>query len=320
MAARRVWVWTDLADGAPHRLSLELLTLARQTGTAEAVLLHPDGAGAVEMLGTHGAAVVHLSDDERYNDFLVEPQAATLAELVRAESPDLLLFPSSPTARDVLSRLMAKLMVGVVANATNVAFDEAGQVVVTAPYGAETIGTVTLDGGGPALVQLRPKAFAAEAVGGTAEVRPVSAAIEESACRVRVVERVVQEAEGPNLEEADIIVSGGRGLGSADNYRLVVELARQLGGAAGATRAIVDAGWVPYSHQVGQTGKTVKPSLYVACGISGAIQHLVGMQGSANIIAINRDPDAAIFEVADLGVVGDVLTILPKLSERIRPA
>jgi electron transfer flavoprotein alpha subunit len=219
-----------------------------------------------------------------------------------------------------MSRLMAKLQVGVVANATNVAFDDGGQIVVTAPYGAETVGTVTLDGAGPALVQIRPKAFAVEAVGGSAEVRPVSVSVEDSACRVKVLERVVQESEGPNLEEAEIIVSGGRGLGSADNYRLIQELARQLGGAPGATRAIVDAGWVPYSHQVGQTGKTVKPSLYVACGISGAIQHLVGMQGSTNIIAINRDPDAAIFEVADLGVVGDVLVILPKLSERIRPA
>lgn len=319
MSARRIWVWTDLADGEPHRLSLELMTLARQTGTPEAVLLHPAGASAVATLGEHGAAVVYLADDARYDDFLAEPQAATLAALVAAEAPDLVLFPSSPTARDVLSRLMAKLQVGVVANATNVTFDENGRVVITAPYGAETIGTVTLDGGGPALVQLRPKAFAAEAVGGTAEVRPVSINVAEGDCRARVVERVIQEAEGPNLEEADIIVSGGRGLGSADNYRLIEDLARQLGGAAGATRAIVDAGWVPYNHQVGQTGKTVKPSLYIACGISGAIQHLVGMQGSANIIAINRDPDAAIFEVADLGVVGDVLTILPKLTERIRP-
>jgi electron transfer flavoprotein alpha subunit len=301
-------------------LSLELLTLARRNGTPEAVLFHPNGAAAVDALGQHGAAVVHLADDTRYDEYLAEPHAQTLAALAQAEQPDLILFPSSPTARDVMSRLMAKLQVGVVANATNVAFDDGGQIVVTAPYGAETVGTVTLDGAGPALVQIRPKAFAVEAVGGSAEVRPVSVSVEDSACRVKVLERVVQESEGPNLEEAEIIVSGGRGLGSADNYRLIQELARQLGGAPGATRAIVDAGWVPYSHQVGQTGKTVKPSLYVACGISGAIQHLVGMQGSTNIIAINRDPDAAIFEVADLGVVGDVLVILPKLSERIRPA
>lgn len=317
MASRRVWVWVELAEGEPHPLSLELLTLARSLGDAEAVLLHPYGAGAIDALGEHGASVVHLGDDSRYGEYLVDPHAKAMAALVEAESPDLILFPSMFAARDVQARLVARLDVGVVSNATNVAYN-GDSIVVTAPYGAETTGTVTVDGAGPHLVQIRPKAFVAEAVGGSAEVRPIAVELTDADCRVKVLESVEEAAEGPNLEDAEIIVSGGRGLGTADNYVLIEELAGQLKGAPGATRAIVDAGWIPYNHQVGQTGKVVKPNLYIACGISGAIQHLVGMQGSANIIAINRDEEAPIFDVADFGIVGDVLTVLPALTARLR--
>lgn len=318
MAARRVWVWVEVdSDGGPHKLSLELLTLARSLGTAEAVVLHPQAAGTVAALGEHGAAVVHLGDDARFGDYVVDPQVATLAAMLEAERPDLVLFPSMFAARDIQARLVGKLGLGAIANATGVRY-EGDQIVVTTPYGAETIGTVTLDNAGPHLVQIRPKAFAVEAVGGNAEVRSVAAAIDDGALRVRLLGTEEATAEGPNLEDAEVIVSGGRGLGTADNYVLVEELAAQLGGAPGATRAIVDAGWVPYSHQVGQTGKVVKPNLYIACGISGAIQHLVGMGGSAHIIAINTDEDAPIFDVADLGVVGDALTIVPALTARLR--
>lgn len=318
MAERRVWVWVEVdADGQPHKLSLELLTLARQLGTAEAVVLHPQAAGTVEALGQHGAAVVHVGDDARYGEYVVDPQVATLAALLAAEQPSLVLFPSMFAARDIQARLVGRLGLSAVSNATGVRY-EGEQIIVTTPYGAETIGTVTLDNAGPHLVQIRPKAFPVEAVGGTAEVREAPAAFDEAALRVRLLGTEEAVSEGPNLEDADIIVSGGRGLGSADNYVLIEELAAQLGGAPGATRAIVDAGWVPYSYQVGQTGKVVKPNLYIACGISGAIQHLVGMGGSAHIIAINTDEDAPIFDVADLGVVGDVLTIVPALTARLR--
>ena len=317
MPTRQVWIWTDITDGAPHALSLELLTLARSVGAAEAVVLHPTGADAVETLGAHGAAVVHLGDDASYADYLVEPQVATLAAMIAAGAPDLILFPSSFAARDVAARLVGLLGIGVIANAVDVAYD-GDTLRVTVPYGAETVGTVTIDGPGPHLVQLRPKAFAAEQVGGVAEVRPVTIPVAPASCRMRVVERVTQAATGPNLEEAGVIVSGGRGLGKAENFALLDALAAELGGAVGASRAVVDAGWVPYSYQVGQTGKTVKPTLYVACGISGAIQHIAGMGGSKYIIAINNDPDAPIFELADLGVVGDALTIIPKLTQALR--
>jgi len=316
--SKNVWVWTEISGDAPHRQSLELFTLARQLGSAAAVVLHPAGGDALEMIGKHGAGVIHHGDDARYAEYLTEPQAATLAALVEAEKPDLILFSSTSDSRDVMSRLMGRLGVGVIANATDVKYD-GDEIRVTAPWGAETTGTVTLDGAGPHMVQIRPKSFAAEEVGGTAEVRPVSIAIDETTLRTKVVESVEQASEGPNLEDAGIIVSGGRGLGKPENYSMVEELAKALGGAPGATRAIVDAGWVPYSHQVGQTGKTVKPTLYVACGISGAIQHIAGMKGSKYIVAINKDPDAPIFELADLGVVGDVNVVIPKLLEMLPP-
>lgn len=317
MANRRIWVWAECAGDGIHRLSLELLTPARELGVAEAVLLHPAGQTALDALGAHGATTIYHGASDEYANYLTEPHTATLAALIERERPDLILFPSTSSARDVLARLMGRLGVGVVANATNVAYDAAGLLVVTVPYGAETLGAVTLDGDGPQLVQIRPKAFAAEPIGGSARVENVDAGFDARSLRVRVVEQVEQPSEGPNLEDAAIIVSGGRGLGKPENFALVEALAKQLGGAAGATRAIVDAGWVPYSYQVGQTGKTVKPTLYIACGISGAIQHVAGMRGSKYTIAINRDPDAAIFDMADLGVVGDVMTILPKLTERL---
>jgi electron transfer flavoprotein alpha subunit len=261
---------------------------------------------------------VHHGTEQEYADYVVEPQVATLAALIETEQPDLILFPSTFSARDILSRLMGKLGVGVIANAVDVSYSDSGELTVTVPYGAETTGTLTLDGSGPHLVQIRPKSFAAEAVGGQADVRRVDIPVAPSTLRVKVVESVEQAAEGPNLEDAGVIVSGGRGLGQSENYVLIEDLAKELGGAPGATRAIVDAGWVPYSHQVGQTGKTVKPTLYVACGISGAIQHVAGMKGSKYLIAINQDADAPIFELADLGIVGDVLTVVPKLTEKLR--
>lgn len=318
MADRTIWVWVEVDDGAPHQLSLELLTLARKLGSPEAVVLHPQASSTVESLGEHGAAVVHLSDDARFGEYLVDPQVKALESLIQSNSPDIILFPSMFAARDVLARIASRMGVGVIANAVNVDVDDGGQLIVTAPYGAETIGTVTLEGDGPGLIQIRPKAFVVEATGGSAEARTVDVDLDDSDCRVKVLETVAEQAEGPNLEDAEVIVSGGRGLGSADNYVIVEELASVLKGAPGASRAIVDAGWVPYNHQVGQTGKVVKPKLYIACGISGAIQHLVGMQGSANIIAINTDEEAPIFDVADLGVVGDALTVVPALTARLR--
>jgi electron transfer flavoprotein alpha subunit len=317
MTDRRVWVWAELSGEHAHPSSLELLNPARELGTAEAVVLHPSGATIVETLGEHGAAVVHLADDAVFGEYIAEPHVTTLVELVNREQPDVILFPSTFPARDVMARLSGSLGVGIIANASELTYD-GDQIVATVGYGSESKAAVTLDGDGPRLIQVRRKAFAAEQVGGSAEVRPVEPAIAADQCRVKVIETVQQTSEGLNLEDASVIVSGGRGLGQPDNFKLVEDLARELNAAVGASRAIVDAGWVPYSYQVGQTGKTVKPSVYIACGISGAIQHIAGMGGSQVVIAINSDPDAPIFELADLGVVGDALVVLPKLTERVR--
>jgi electron transfer flavoprotein alpha subunit len=317
MSDKRILVWTEITEDGVHPLSLELLTPAREVGIAEAVVFSPAGADAVDTLGNHGAALVHLCTDDVFNAFVAEPHVATLAALIQAESPDLILFPSTFPARDVMARLAGSMSLGVIANASAVAFS-GDQLAATVAYGPDSEATVTLAGARPSLVQVRRKAYAAAAVGGSAEVRDVTVAPSPSGHRVHIVETAQEASVGLNLEDASVIVSGGRGLGQPENFKLVEDLARELNAAVGASRAIVDAGWVPYSYQVGQTGKTVKPSVYVAAGISGAIQHIAGMGNSQYVVAINNDPEAPIFEHADLGVVGDALTILPKLTERIR--
>jgi electron transfer flavoprotein alpha subunit len=317
MSNKRVWVWSEVGVTGVHPLSLELLTPARSLGTAEAVLFSPGGESATNALGDHGASAVHLCTDSMFSDYVAEPHVATLVALIEREQPDLILFPSTFPARDVMARLAGTLDRGIIANASTVEYD-GDQLVATVGYGAESEAKVTLDGEKPHLVQVRRKAYAAEQVGGSAEVNQVDAVSGTSGNRVQVLETQQEAPEGISLDDASIIVSGGRGLGQPDNFKLIEELAAELGAAVGASRAIVDAGWVPYSYQVGQTGKTVKPAVYIAAGISGAIQHVAGMGNSQAIIAINSDPEAPIFELADLGIVGDALTILPKLAEQVR--
>ena len=319
--AGTVWVFAELDGGKPTPATLELVTKARSLGdTVEAVAFSPDAAAAAGELGAHGATRLHAATDTAYRDVLLGgPAADALAPLVAEHKPSLILFGMTYDGRDVAGRLAAKLGVPVVANALDVSAG-GGVDVSTAIFGATVNVTTHVDAGPPALVIVRPKSFAAEPSGGSpAEVVPITAAVDEKHRRARITDRVADVAAGPKLEEAPVVISGGRGLGDPKNFELLDQLAQALGGAAvGASRAVVDAGWVPYAMQVGQTGKTVKPSVYMAFGISGAMQHTVGMKGAKAIVAVNRDENAPIFKLCDLGIVGDALKILPELIAEVK--
>jgi electron transfer flavoprotein alpha subunit len=229
------------------------------------------------------------------------------------------MFGTTQDGRDTAARLSVKLDKPVLTNNNDVSLDGDSIVVETQIFGGTQIVKTKFAAGGPAIAVFRPKSFVAEeSGGGAASVAELAVPDLGAAGAARIADRHVEESSGPKLDEAAIVVSGGRGLGDAEKYQIIEDLAKALKGAPGASRAIVDAGWVPYSYQVGQTGKVVKPTVYIAAGISGATQHMVGMKGSKNIVAINKDPEAPIFSIADLGIVGDVHKVLPKLLEALK--
>jgi electron transfer flavoprotein alpha subunit len=313
-----IWVLVELENGKPARSSLEVLSKAAQLGRAEAIVLGSASAEVAPTLGEYGAEKVYTHADPTYDDYLTLPAVDTISELLKQHQPALLLLATTYDLRDIAARLDVRNNMGLITDATDLQFD-GDTVQVTVPWGGENVVTATFPKKGTGIVLARPKAFSVERrEGKTAEVETLNVPINAESQKIKILERIEVQSEGPALEDASVIVSGGRGLGKPENFHLVEELAAALGGAAGATRAIVDAGWVPYSYQVGQTGKTVKPTLYFACGISGAIQHLAGMKGSKFIVAINRDEHAPIFSVADFGVIGDTLTILPQLTEEVK--
>jgi electron transfer flavoprotein alpha subunit len=312
-----VWVYAEVTPEGPSPSALELLTKARTIGDeVAAIALGPGATAAAAALGEHGAARVYASDEQVYADTLGQPAAHTLHALIEEDTPDLVLFSTSYDARDVAGRLQAKLGSTLMSNVTDVTGAGSAQTQI---FGGSRVVDVTLEGPAPRLLLVRPKSFAAEPNDGTAEVVPVDTPVPDELTTVRRIERHEETAAGPRLEGAKVVIAGGRGLQDPSNFKLLDDLAAAIGDAAvGASRAVVDAGWVPYSYQVGQTGKTVKPEVYIAVGISGATQHVVGMKGAKRIIAINKDGDAPIFRLADLGVVGDALTVVPKLIEEIR--
>jgi electron transfer flavoprotein alpha subunit len=313
-----IWVFSQEANGAPTTGTLELLTKARSLGTVTA-FVGGDASALAASLGEHGASKVYATGDLGGKLPGVAVSAAMKAVIDGGDSPDLIMFPQTTEGRDVMSRLSVKLDRTVLTNNVDITVD-GGSVSVTTPiFGGNVLVTTAFSGTGPFLAAFRPKSFAAESAGGAAAAVTAAPVPELGATGVAQVVAVhVEETSGPKLDEATIVVSGGRGLGEAGNYALVETLAKLLKGAPGASRAIVDAGWVPYSYQVGQTGKVVKPGVYIAAGISGATQHMVGMKGSKNIIAINKDKEAPIFGIADLGIVGDVHKVLPKLIEALQ--
>ena len=321
MAIDKVWVLTETADGGgPTPVTLELLTEARTVGsTVEAVAWGAGAASLAGPVGEYGATTLYDVGD--LGDALPGvPVAAALAALIESVNlPDAILVPATYDGRDIAGRLSAKLDRPVLTNVTGLVESDGGLSSQHPLFGGSHTVTARFTGDGPAIFVIRAKSFAAEpSGGGAASVVPAPVPDVAGTNTATVVERHVEERSGPKLDEAAVVVSGGRGLGEAANYAMIEELAKLLHGAAGASRAIVDAGWVAYSHQVGQTGKTVKPTVYIACGISGATQHLVGMKGSKNIVAINKDSEAPIFSVADLGIVGDVHKVLPALIEALK--
>ncbi|MGH9082739.1 MAG: electron transfer flavoprotein subunit alpha/FixB family protein [Acidimicrobiales bacterium] len=319
MAIDKILVVAEVTGSGPTPVTLELLTEARAVAsTVEAVAW---GAGTAEIaatLGQHGATRLYDVGDLA-GALPGVPVAGAIADLVAGgDGPDAIFVPASYDGRDIAGRLSAKLDRPLLTNIVDLKANGslASQHLA---FGGTQVVTAEFVGEGPGIFVVRAKSFAAEPAGGPpAEVVPLPAPEAGAAGGARIVEQHAEERSGPKLDEAPVVVSGGRGLGGADHYSLIEELASLLHGAPGASRAIVDAGWVAYSHQVGQTGKTVKPTVYVACGISGATQHLVGMKGSKNIVAINKDRDAPIFSVADLGIVGDVHKVLPALIEALK--
>jgi electron transfer flavoprotein alpha subunit len=316
MAVDKIWVIVDRQNDKVAALSLELLTKAKSLGATVEGVTYGDAEALAAEVGAFGGTVLHTVGD--IGSSLPGPSvaAALAAQITAGDGPDAILVPHNYDGRDIAARLSVKIDRPVLTNVVGLSDD---LVTEHAIFGGAEVLTARLKGEGPGIFVVRTKSFAAEeSGGGPASVDTWEAPDLGSTDAAVVGARHVEEQEGPKLDEAPVVVSGGRGLGQAGSYELIEQLAKLLHGAPGASRAIVDAGWVPYSHQVGQTGKTVKPTLYFAAGISGATQHMVGMKGSKNIIAVNKDKEAPIFSIADLGIVGDVHKVLPKLIEALQ--
>ena len=308
-------VFLEHHEGVIQKGALGVLAKAVQLGgDVTGVLIGSGVRGIAESAGKFGAATVFVADDERLAAPLPQTRIDVLAKLVRDEGFDTVLFAQSVLAADIAAGLAARLDAGLNWDLVDLSADAVGKRPALAD-------SVIVDVGWSSDVKLaifRSGTFDANETGGSAEVKDAAVELEEFSTQAQMVEQAHAVQQGPSIEDADVIVAGGRGLGEPEKFALAEELAEALGGAVAATRAVVDAGWYPYAAQVGQTGKVVAPKLYLALGISGAIQHKVGMQGSNVIVAINKDPNAPIFEFSDLGVVGDLHTIVPKLVELVR--
>jgi electron transfer flavoprotein alpha subunit len=311
-------VYLEDHEGELVKGSLGVLSKAAQLGGGVAAVVA--GSGVKELAagaGRYGAAKVYVADDPALAAPLPQPRVDVLAKLIADEGFDTVLFGASVLSADVAAGLAARLGAGLNWDLVDVELRD-GKLVGKRPALQDSVYAEVGWKSEPRLALIRSGTFEPVEGGGEAEVEEVAVDLQDFSTQAVMVERAHAESEGPSIEDADVIVAGGRGLGEPDKFALLEELAKALGGAVAATRAVVDAGWYPYAAQVGQTGKTVAPKLYVACGISGAIQHKVGMQASGTIVAINKDPNAPIFEYADVGVVGDLHQIVPKLTELVK--
>ncbi len=309
-----VLVLVDHSKGEVKKVSLELLAMAAKIGTPVAVALGPGAEATASVLGEHGAKKVFADSGEAYVDEVVVPTVTALAKLVSELNPAAVLVPSTADGKEVAGRLAIATNSGVLTDASDIAAD--GSVTQNI-FGGATIVTAKVTKGTP-IITVRPNSIAPVAVGGSAEL--VALTVDHVPSKTKVTNRVsVQKSGRPELSEAGVVVSGGRGVASEDGFKNVIEpLADALGAAVGASRAATDAGWYPHQYQVGQTGKTVSPQLYIANGISGAIQHRAGMQTSKTVVVVNKDPEAPIFDLADFGIVGDLNDVVPDLTARIK--
>jgi electron transfer flavoprotein alpha subunit len=309
-----VLVLVEHIDGTVKKVTLELLTLARSLGEPSAVFVGQGYDSAKDSLAEYGAQKVYVAGDAELDNYLVAPKAEVLAQIVGESSPAAVLIPSSPEGKEVAGRLAVMLDSGVITDAVGIGDGFTAQQSIFG--GAFTVdSTVTK---GTPIITVRPNSAAPEPAPATPTEEQVSVTLSDSATKAKVLDRVSEKKGGrPELTEAAIVISGGRGLGGAENFAIIEKLADSLDAAVGASRAATDAGWYPHQNQVGQTGKTVSPQLYIAVGISGAIQHRAGMQTSKTIVAINKDSEAPIFELVDFGVVGDLFDVVPALNDAI---
>jgi electron transfer flavoprotein alpha subunit len=318
-----VLVFCEIKDGKLKKASREALSIGRKLaetggGDLAAVAAGANAKNVAEEAGRYGAKKLYVAANDALTAYSTEAYAALLAQVVDQAKPSILLFGGSSNSRDLAPRIAARLNVGVASDVDRLE-SAGGKLRARRPvYSGKAFATVEVTGM-PAIATCRPNAFPAEEAGsGAAEI--VDVAYQPVETKAKVIETKTPEAGELSIAEADIIVSGGRGLKEAANFSYIRDLAHAIGGAVGASRATVDAGWIDHQHQVGQTGRVVSPNLYIAAGISGAIQHLAGMSSSKHIVAINKDPEAPIFRVADLGVVGDLFQVLPALTEEVKKA
>ncbi|TMJ93367.1 MAG: electron transfer flavoprotein subunit alpha/FixB family protein [Actinobacteria bacterium] len=311
-------VYVEHHEGEAVKPSLGVLSKAAQLDSDTAAVVCGSGVRPIaESLGSYGATKVYVADDASLESPLPQPRVDVLARLVEEKDFDNVLFGASVLTADVAAALAVRLGAGLNWDLVDLESRD-GELVGKR---AALQDSVLVDVGWkstPRLALVRSGTLEPAESGGSAEVEQIASEVEEWSLRAAMLEQAHEESSGPSIEDADVIVAGGRGLGKPENFSLLEDLAKALGGAVAATRAVVDAGWYPYAAQVGQTGKSVAPKLYIACGVSGAIQHKVGMQNAGAVVAINKDPNAPIFEFSDLGVVGDLHEIVPKLTELVR--
>jgi electron transfer flavoprotein alpha subunit len=310
-------VFLEHHGGELQKGGLGVLSKAASLGEAVGVVLGPGASELGARAGAFGASKAYTCEDEQLAAPLPQPRVDALASLAEKTGADTILFAASVLAADVAAGLAARLDAGLNWDLSDLELVD-GELVGKRPALGDTVLVDVGWKGGPRIGLIRSGAFEAVESGGSAEVEGFEVSYSDFSTLATLVEQTEEESSGPSIEEADVIVAGGRGLGSPEAFGILEQLADALGGAVATTRAVVDAGWYAYATQVGQTGKTVAPKLYIACGISGAIQHKVGMQGSGTIVAINKDPNAPIFDFCDIGVVGDVHQIVPQLTELVR--